>query len=51
MPTSIKNKVFNLIPPAMIAAVLMFWAYAPKAILDHGSTLIVTSFCPSSQLI
>ncbi|CAH0496214.1 sterol desaturase family protein [Novosphingobium sp. CECT 9465] len=43
MPTSIKNKVFNLIPPAMIAAVLMFWAYAPKAVLDHGWTLIVTS--------
>lgn len=43
MATSIKTKVFNLIPPAMIAAVLMFWAYAPKAVLDHGWTLIVTS--------
>ena len=43
MIASIKTKVFNLIPPAMIAAVLLFWAYAPKAIVDHGSTLLITS--------
>lgn len=42
-PASVKDRVFNLIPPAMIAMVLAFWAYAPKAVLDHGLTLIVTS--------
>ncbi|MCG6120534.1 MAG: sterol desaturase family protein, partial [Blastomonas sp.] len=40
---SFKTRVFNLIPPAMIAMVLLFWAYAPKAIVDYPWTLIVTS--------
>lgn len=38
-----KDKVFNLIPPAMIAAVLMFWAFGPKVLLDNSWTLTVTS--------
>jgi len=42
-PTNLKDRLFNLIPPAMIAVVLLFWAYAPKAVLDHGSTLLITS--------
>lgn len=41
-PTT-KDKVFNLVPPAMIAMVLLFWAYAPQAIVDYPWTLIVTS--------
>lgn len=40
---SVKDRVFNLIPPAMIALVWLFWAYAPKAITDHGLTLLITS--------
>ncbi len=43
MTTSLKTKVFNLIPPAMIAVVVLFWAYAPKAVVDHSSTLLITS--------
>lgn len=43
MSTSIKNRVFNLLPPAMIAVVLLFWAYAPKAVTGNAWTLIVTS--------
>lgn len=43
MLASLKTKAFNVIPPAMIAAVILFWAYAPKAIVDHSSTLLVTS--------
>lgn len=43
MPTSYKTRAFNLIPPAMIAVVLLFWAFAPKAVLDHSWTLTVTS--------
>lgn len=39
----LKSRVFNLIPPAMIAMVLLFWAYAPKAVTDYPWTLIVTS--------
>lgn len=40
---SIKDRAFNLAPPAMIAMVLLFWAYAPNAIVENGLTLIVTS--------
>ena len=43
MQTSIKDRVFNLIPPAMIAMVLAFWAFGPKALVDHPWALSVTS--------
>jgi sterol desaturase/sphingolipid hydroxylase (fatty acid hydroxylase superfamily) len=43
MQPTLKDKVFNLIPPAMIVLVLAFWAYGPKAVLDHTWTLAVTS--------
>lgn len=36
-------KLIDLAPPAMIAVVLLFWAYGPKALLDNGWTLTVTS--------
>lgn len=35
-----KDKVFNLLPPAMIALVLCFWAFGPKSLLDHPATII-----------
>ncbi|MFA7595199.1 MAG: sterol desaturase family protein [Novosphingobium sp.] len=38
-----KQKVFNLIPPAMIAMVLAFWAFGPEAWLKNPWTLTVTS--------
>lgn len=38
-----KTSPVDLIPPAMIAVVLLFWAFAPKAILDNPWTLVVTS--------
>lgn len=40
---SLKDKVFNLIPPAMVALVLLFWAFAPKAVLDGSWTLPIVS--------
>lgn len=40
---TIKDKVFNLVPPAMIAMVLLFWGFAPKSVVDYPWTLIVTS--------
>jgi sterol desaturase/sphingolipid hydroxylase (fatty acid hydroxylase superfamily) len=38
-----KDKLFNLLPPAMIAMVLLFWSQAPKAVLDNEWTLPITS--------
>ena len=43
MRTNMKNRVFNLIPPAMIAMVLAFWAFGPKALVGHPLALAVTS--------
>ncbi len=43
MPTSVKDRVFNLIPPAMIAIVLLFWSVGPKALVDHPWALTITS--------
>jgi sterol desaturase/sphingolipid hydroxylase (fatty acid hydroxylase superfamily) len=43
MQTTLKDKVFNLIPPAMIVLVLVFWAFGPQSLLDHTWTLAVTS--------
>ncbi len=43
MPGSVKDRLFNLIPPAMLAAVVSFWAFAPKAVTDNPWTLVVLS--------
>jgi sterol desaturase/sphingolipid hydroxylase (fatty acid hydroxylase superfamily) len=43
MQASLKNRVFNYIPPAMIAGVLLFWAFGPEFLLKHPWTLTVTS--------
>jgi len=40
---SLKDKAFNLVPPAFLAAVVAFWAYAPKAVLDWEWTLSIVS--------
>lgn len=43
METSLKNRIFNYIPPAMIAAVLLFWAFGPEALLQNPWTLVAVS--------
>ena len=43
MEKSLKDRLFDLIPPAMIAIILGFWAYGPRALVDHPWTLAVTS--------
>lgn len=42
MEASLKNRIFNYIPAAMIAVVLLFWAYGPEALLNHPWTLVIT---------
>src|SRR4051794_11466935 len=39
----IKNNVFDLIPPAMIGAVLLFWSLGPAVLLKNPLTLTVIS--------
>lgn len=43
MHTSLKDRIFNLAPPAMIAMVLAFWALGPKSLTDNPWALTVTS--------
>ena len=40
---TLKNKVFDLIPPAMIAVVLTFWAFGPEVLLKNPWTFTVVS--------
>jgi sterol desaturase/sphingolipid hydroxylase (fatty acid hydroxylase superfamily) len=41
--TGAKDALMNLVPPAMIAAVLAFWAYSPASLHDNAWTLIVVA--------
>lgn len=43
MESSLKTRVFNLLPPAMIAVVLLFWSFGPASLLENPWTLTVTS--------
>ncbi|MBY0619651.1 sterol desaturase family protein [Sphingomonas ursincola] len=43
MTISLKDRLFNFVPPAMVALVVLFWAYAPKAVTSIPWMLIVTS--------
>jgi sterol desaturase/sphingolipid hydroxylase (fatty acid hydroxylase superfamily) len=43
MQVSVKDRIFDHIPPVMIAMVLAFWAYGPKALLENPWTLTVVS--------
>lgn len=52
MQTSLKTRIFDLIPPAMIALVLLFWAYGPKVLLDSPWTLVgVSSLITTTVLL
>lgn len=43
MEARLKDRVFNIVPPAMLALVLLFWSYGPKVLLDNEWTLTITS--------
>jgi sterol desaturase/sphingolipid hydroxylase (fatty acid hydroxylase superfamily) len=38
-----KTTIFNLLPPAMVALVVLFWAYAPKAFVDNEWSVAIVS--------
>ncbi|PNU06793.1 sterol desaturase family protein [Novosphingobium guangzhouense] len=40
---TVKQQLFNLVPPAFVAVVVAFWAFAPKALTENGWTIIITS--------
>jgi sterol desaturase/sphingolipid hydroxylase (fatty acid hydroxylase superfamily) len=43
MQNTMRDRVFNLLPPAMIAMVLLFWSFGPEAVLKSPWTLVVMS--------
>jgi sterol desaturase/sphingolipid hydroxylase (fatty acid hydroxylase superfamily) len=40
--TTFKQTLVNLIPPAMIVAVVLFWMFAPKSVIENDWTLVAT---------
>ncbi|MBC7519894.1 MAG: sterol desaturase family protein [Sandarakinorhabdus sp.] len=38
-----KTTIFNLLPPVMVALVLLFWAYSPKAWVDFGGSIVIVN--------
>ncbi|TCM20560.1 fatty acid hydroxylase family protein [Novosphingobium sp. PhB165] len=41
--TTLKNKVFDLLPPAFVALTVLFWAYGPKSWIDNSWSLVVAT--------
>jgi len=41
--TGLKTTLFNFIPPAMIAAVILFWAYGPQSWIDSPWSIVIAS--------
>ncbi|WP_395397021.1 sterol desaturase family protein [Novosphingobium sp. BL-8A] len=39
----LKNTIFNFIPPIMIAAVVLFWAYGPRSWIENPWSIVATS--------
>ena len=48
-----KQTLLNLLPPAMVAALLLFWANVPKSFLDldYGLVVVVVSIVTFVQLL
>lgn len=40
---ALKQALFNLVPPAFVAFVVLFWAYGPKAWTDNPNSIIVAT--------
>jgi len=36
-----KQKIFDLLPPAGVAAVILFWSFAPKVVIDNPWTVVI----------
>lgn len=46
-----KQKLFNLVPPATIVVVLLFWAFGPKAWIDNPWSIVVASFLTTAFIL
>jgi sterol desaturase/sphingolipid hydroxylase (fatty acid hydroxylase superfamily) len=46
-----KQRLTGLIPPATLLAVLLFWAYAPKSVVDYPWTLTIAATLVSAWLL
>jgi sterol desaturase/sphingolipid hydroxylase (fatty acid hydroxylase superfamily) len=40
---TLKDKVFNLLPPAFVVLMVVFWAYAPASVTENSWSIIVVS--------
>ncbi|PTR13327.1 sterol desaturase/sphingolipid hydroxylase (fatty acid hydroxylase superfamily) [Novosphingobium sp. GV055] len=49
--TDMKQRLIGLIPPATLLAVILFWAYAPKSVIDYPWTLTIVATAISAWLL
>jgi len=47
----LKTSIFNLLPPAMIVAVILFWSLAPKSLVDNSWTIIVAGALTTASIL
>jgi len=48
---SIKNALFNLLPPAMVVLVTSFWAFAPASLVGNSWTIIVAGGLTTASIL
>ena len=46
-----KQRLTGLLPPATLLAVILFWAYAPKSVIDYPWTLTIVATAISAWLL
>ncbi len=39
--SALKNSLFNLLPPATIAVILLFWAFGPASLVKNPWSIVV----------
>jgi hypothetical protein len=49
--TDMKQRLTGLLPPATLLAVILFWAYAPKSVIDYPWTLTIVATAISAWLL
>ena len=46
-----KDFLFNLLPPAMIVVVTLFWAFAPDSVVKNSLSILVAGICTTAFIL
>jgi len=47
----LRNSLFNLLPPAMIVVVILFWAFAPASLVKNSWSIIVAGLVTTAMIL